>query len=109
MQKGIVQDHHFDEDNRPAGGYARGVGINIQWQNGPLVHHGRPHAPNGALVEDVIAAVIGRIEFYQRSRSHCIENAVALGHLRAAVEVLEERTRARADRGVEVAVGIERQ
>jgi hypothetical protein len=61
--------------------------------------------PNGARVEDVIAAAIGRIEFYQRSRHHCIENAVALGHLRAAVEVLEERTRARADRGIGVIYG----
>ena len=102
--KGIVQGHHFDEDNRPAGGYTRGAGINIQWQNGPLVHHGERHEPNGAFAEDVIAAVIGRIEFYQRSRYHCIENAVALGHLRGALEVLEERKRARADRGVEVTI-----
>jgi len=97
----IIQDHHFDEDSRPAGGYARGVGINIQWQNGPVVHHGHRHAPNGAFVEDVIRAAVGRIEFYQRSRNHCIENAIALSHLRSAIEVLEERMRARADRGVE--------
>ena len=102
MLKGIVQEHRSDEEDRPAGGYTRGVGLNIQWQSGPLVHHGLRHEPNGAFVEDVIAAAIGRIEFYQGSRFHCIENAVALGHLRGALDALEERARARADRGVEV-------
>jgi hypothetical protein len=103
MPKEIVERHRFDEDDRPAGGYTRGAGINIQWQSGPIVHHGRAHAPTGASVEDVITAVVGRIEFYQRSRRHCLENAIALGYLRAALEVLEERKRRRADQGIEVA------
>lgn len=56
---------------------------------------------SGAFVEDVIAAAIGRIEHYQGSQFHCVENAVALGHLKAAAEVLAERTRGREARGVE--------
>jgi len=74
----------------------------IDWQKGPVVHHGHRHSRNGASVEDVIEAAIGRLEFYQHSRLHCLENAVALGHLRAAVAVLEERRRSRSDKGVEV-------
>lgn len=93
--------HNVDEDRRPAGGMARGVGIKIDWQNGPLMVDGERLEPNGAFVEDVILAVISRIKHYQASDFHCIENAVALGHLLAAFEVLEERTRGRERRGVE--------
>lgn len=97
----IVQDHIVDEGGNPAGGKTRGVGIHLDWQNGPLAVDGERKEPNGAFVEDVIRAAIGRIEFYQESKFHGIHNAVALGHLKAALEVLEERTRDREGRGVE--------
>lgn len=95
--------NYSDGEGNPAGGQAFGTGLNIEWQNGPLGPPDDPDrkAPNGAFVEDVIYAAIKRIEYYQGSRFHCVENAVALGHLRAALEVLNERTRARTDRGVE--------
>ena len=98
---GIIQEHKVDKANRPAGGTTKGKGINIRWQNGPLMVGGKYKEPNGAFVEDVIAAAIGRIEFYQKSEFHCVENAVALGHLLAAAEILAERTRGREARGVE--------
>lgn len=97
----IQEEHYNDAEGRPAGGWSRGTGISIEWQNGPLRANGEVLEPNGAFVEDVIRAAIGRIGYYQSSEFHCIENAVALGHLRAALEVLEERTRGRQDRGVE--------
>jgi len=90
-----------DEAGNPAGGEAEGVGISIQWQNGPLAVSGSRLAPNGAFVEDVIQVCITRIEFYQDSKFHCLENAAALGHLKAALEVLGERTKGREERGVE--------
>jgi hypothetical protein len=101
MRRDIDQDHRTDEQGRPAGGTTRGGGFTIDWQNGPLVLDGERRDPNGAFVEDVIAAAIGRIEFYQGSEFHCLHNAVALGHLYAAAEALAERTRDREQRGVE--------
>lgn len=98
----IHQAHVYDDDGNPAGGATTGVGIDIQWQNGPLVvTAGHRAEPNGAFVEDIIEAAIGRIEYYQGSKFHTLHNAVALGHLRAALEALQERTRERTDRGVE--------
>lgn len=102
MHQGITQDHRLDAKGRPAGGTTKSKGINIKWQNGPLVaKDGSRKDPNGAFVEDVVDAAIGRISFYQDSDFHCLENAVALGHLKAAAEALDERTRGRERRGVE--------
>lgn len=100
----IMEQHFTDDEGRPAGGFFKARGIDIAWQNGPL-RSGAPGTdpiePNGAFVEDVIRAAIGRIEHYQQSEFHGIHNAVALGHLYAAAEVLAERTRDRQTRGVE--------
>lgn len=96
-----MQLHEKDENGNPAGGRTTGEGIDIRWQNGPLGRGANRRDPNGAFVEGVIAAAAGRIEHYQYTQFHCIENAVALGHLYAALEVLNERTRAREDRDVE--------
>ena len=102
MHQGITEDHKVDKQARPAGGTTRGKGISIKWQNAPLqAKDGSRKEPNGAFVEDVIEAAIGRIRFYQDSEFHCLENAVALGHLLAAAEALDERTRGRERRGVE--------
>lgn len=97
----INENHFLDDFGNPAGGYTYGVGIDINWQKGPLAVDGVRKEPNGAFVESVIQAAIGRIEFYQSSKFHGIHNAVALGHLKAALEVLQERTRDREQRGVE--------
>lgn len=103
MKQHLVETYRVDSEGNPAGGETHGLGIDIRWQNGPLtVGAGGVRRPaNGAFVEGVIEAAIGRIEHYQESRFHCLANAVALGHLRAALDVLHERTRDREDRGVE--------
>lgn len=101
MRSTVTHDNRSDEQGRPAGGFTSGRGFSINWQDGPLSVDGVRREPNGAFVEDVIEAAIGRIEFYQDSPFHCVENAVALGHLKAAAEVLAERTRDRERRGVE--------
>jgi len=60
-----VEEHHWlDDQENPAGGGSQGTGFEIVWQDGPLVENGR----NGAFVEDVLKAVIGRLEFYERSK-----------------------------------------
>lgn len=104
--RGEIQERHaVDEEGRPAGGTTTGRGFIVHWQQGPLVGaDGERMEPNGAFVEDVIAAAIGRIEFYQRTADGlfaCVENADALRALRTAAERLDDRTKNREFRGVE--------
>ena len=97
----LTQEHRCTAAGDPAGGTTTAVGLSLIWQDGPL---GPPEArrePNGTFVEDVIAAAVGRLEFYQASRFACSENAAALAHLRAALAVLDQRTRTRLAQGVE--------
>lgn len=100
MKNGYFQEHWSDESN-PAGGTSSGRGFTISWQNGPLGRGNERKEPNGAFVEDVLDAVIERIEFYQASKFRCIENAAALELLRAAAGRLDDRTKGRERRGVE--------
>lgn len=90
-----------DGDGNPAGGSVEGVGLNIIWQNGPLGRGDARTEPNGAFVETVIAAVLQRIEFYQRSQFVCDENETAVVHLEKALEALTARTLSRESREVE--------
>ena len=101
MRQGHFEEHWNDQDANPAGGVSTGVGFTISWQNGPLGRGNDRRAPNGAFVEDVIAAVIGRIEFYQQSRFACQANANALVALKQAAWELDQRTRDREARAVE--------
>ena len=101
MKQGHFQEHWSDEQGRPAGGVSSGRGFAISWQNGPLGRGNERREPNGAFVEDVIQAVIGRIEFYEESEFACDTNKEALAGLRQAAEALDRRTRDREARGVE--------
>jgi hypothetical protein len=121
MRQPIEANHFQDIEENPAGGRTTGTGIQITWQNGPLGRHGddctpetkpgemdsRCHppcdrrAPNGAFVEGVIAAAKDRLEFYQRGKFACDENAAAIEHLDAALEALSSRTASREKAGVE--------
>lgn len=101
MKNGHFGEHWLDIAGKPAGGVSCGRGFTISWQNGPLGRGNDRREPNGAFVEDLIAAVIGRIEFYQGGEFACDENARALEALHAAARALDERTRAREARAVE--------
>jgi hypothetical protein len=90
-----------DDNGNPAGGMAKGVGIEIHWQNGPLGRGLTRKPPNGAFVETVIAIAKDRLEFYQQGKFHCRENAKAILHLESALRILNERTTDRDARGVE--------
>lgn len=63
--------------------------------------NGGKREPNGAFVEDIVAAAIGRLQFYQASKFSCRENALAITHLQEAAHWLDHRTRDRETRGVE--------
>ena len=104
MQIGFHAKNVTDANGNPAGGVVVGTGFTISWQDGPLGRGADRKPPNGAFVEDVIAAVIQRIEHYQTAQDgkfNCGENRVALMHLRDALQALEARTTAREARGVE--------
>lgn len=101
MKYGFFSEHWKDQDLNPTGGITSGRGFVISWQNGPLGRDNERKEPNGAFVEDVIQAVIERIEHYQNSRFNCKENAEALHHLHEAARWLDERTKNREARQVE--------
>jgi len=98
--KQCVMENKLNVDGNPAGGSVMGVGISINWQDGPLGRGDDRKVPNGAFVETVISAVIQRIEHYQ-TKFPCRENAIALTHLETANLWLNKRTQDREERGVE--------
>lgn len=101
MTQEIVEEHRSDNNGNPAGGTTSGTGFKIDWQNGPLMVDGQRVEPNGAFVEGIIAAAIGRIKFYQQSRFNCRENSLALTKLEESLHWLQARTATRTKQGVE--------
>ena len=101
MEQKIEHHHYHDNDNNPTGGYSTGTGISIRWQDGPLGRGADRKEPDGAFVEGVIQAAIGRLEFYQASKFHCMYNSEAIRHLQLALSTLNDRTRTRESREVE--------
>lgn len=102
----IIQNVSYSDGN-PAGGSVEGVGLKIEWQNGPLGRpdpNGERKAPNGAFVETVLSAVLQRIEYYQTAKEgkfKCRENAIAITKIEEALLWLDKRTRDREARQVE--------
>ena len=96
MKAEATYNNTVDEQGNPAGGNYKAIGIDINWQNGPL---GQGTA--GAYVENVIEAAIKRIEFYQASKFKCRENAIALTQLETALLWLGKRTSDREERNIE--------
>ncbi len=99
--QGFFSEQWSDENDNPAGGVTSGRGFTISWQNGPLGRGNDRKEPNGAFVEDVIAAAKDRLEFYQRSKFECGANEAAIEALKAAICCLQDRTKDREDRDVE--------
>lgn len=96
--------HRLDENENPAGGITTGLGIEIHWQDGPLGRGDEQQEPNGAFVEGVIQAAIGRLQFYQTASDRkfaCRENALAITKLEEALHWCQHRTADRESREVE--------
>ena len=89
--------NEVDEEGQPAGGTVVGPGLTAVFQDGPMGGGGQ----TGAMVEDMLLAAASRLEFYQDGRFACEENAEALEHVAAALEVLDKRTADRRQREVE--------
>lgn len=95
---------NYTKDGKPTGGCAEGLGLEIEWQDGPLRAPDGRASPNGAFVEDVIGAALQRIEFYQEAAEgqfSCTENAEAIEHLKLALARLGDRTKRRVAAGTE--------
>ncbi len=104
MKQGLTTLNTVDQDQNPTGGHVIGTGITIVWQNGPLGRGAERQEPNGAFVEDVIAAAHQRLSFYQTAsggRFACPENQRAMAHLEAAMDELKARTERREAAGTE--------
>lgn len=101
MGKGFYSENWSDAEGRPAGGVVFGRGFTISWQNGPLGRGADRREPNGAFVEDIIAAAAERIDYYQSSAFNCEENAAAVKCLREALGHLNGRTLRREQQNTE--------
>lgn len=101
LQEELLCTNCLDENGKPAGGEAIAIGLNIQWQNGPLGRGDERLPANGAFVETVIEAARQRIAWYNEVGFDCWENGEAIYHLGRALEALEARTRRREKEGVE--------
>jgi hypothetical protein len=97
----FTEKHFSDTNGNPAGGSTFGPGFAIAWQNGPLGRDAERIEPNGAFVETVIKAAVGRLNYYQSSRFNCSENACAIEHLEAALLALNSRTSRRESQKIE--------
>lgn len=71
--------------------------INIKFQEGTVSENG----VNGAQIEDVIELLIERLQEFQKGKSPCHENVLAITKLQEARMWLEERARNRKKQGVE--------
>ena len=101
MRAPFTAENMKDEAGRPAGGFVRGTGLDIAWQNGPLGRGAERAEPNGAFVETVLAAVLQRIQHYQESGFSCRENALAITKIEEALLWLDSRTQRRESANVE--------
>lgn len=101
MQQVIQENHRVAIEQVPAGGSTTGTGISISWQDGPLGRGEERLEPNGAFVEGVIQAALGRLQHYQSTKFRCRENALAITKLEEALHWLDHRTADRERRDVE--------
>lgn len=99
-----------NEDGNPTGGRVKSTGLDISWQDGPLGwdynRNTYPAAvqPNGAFTEDVVLAVIQRLQFFQEANNRkfaCRENACAITHLEEALMWMQRRHDNRVGRKVQ--------
>ncbi len=102
MRQTIESNHYtLGPDGPPDGGDTSATGLKIEWQKGPLGRGKDRIQPNGCFVETVIFAAIDRLEFYQKSKFNCRENALAITKLQEALHWLQHRTAEREAREVE--------
>jgi len=101
MKQEILDKNPIDKNGNPEGGVSMSTGVDVIWQNGPLLDGTSRLEPNGAFVETVIEIAKKRLEFYQTTKYKCMENQEAIKKLNEALDCLDRRTNNRVKRGVE--------
>ena len=102
-----IEIRNFDNtDGNPSGGYVSGIGLRIDWQNGPIGRGEDKQEPNGAFLQDIIEACIIRLRYYQDSKFACKFNEYAIRSLENALDSLIDRNEDREDRKVQGTYGI---
>lgn len=91
----------LDDKGIPTGGFVRGIGIAIAWQDGPLGRDALRKEQTGAYVEDVLEACLMRLKYYQGTKFNCPENVLTISGLEGALKWLRTRTEEREKRLVE--------
>jgi len=94
-------ENKFDANGVPTGGTVTGIGIAIHWQDGPQGRNELKETQNGALVEDVLEACLGRLKQFQETRFSCPENVLAASSIEEALKWLHNRTEDREKRLVD--------
>lgn len=94
--------NYVDENGNPAGGYAHGIGLCVNFQDGPRgkTDGGELKPANGAFVEDLLVAAAERLRFFQSSQFAHPANQEAINHINEAIRTLHVRATDRAARGV---------
>ncbi len=100
LQKLEIQNK-LDENGVSTGGFVRGIGIAIAWQDGPLGRGAERKVQNGAYVEEVLEACLSRLQYYQNSKFNCPEHVLAISGIEEAIKWLQKRTDDREKRLVE--------
>jgi len=77
--------------------YDGGSVCRIPFQHGPRLQEG---SKPGVFDDDLLAVLQDRMEGFQAGPFACVENGVALEHIRAAREALSERVARRISQGV---------
>lgn len=101
MRQKIEVMNLIDQTGNTTGGWVKGVGIDIHWQQGPLGRGCNRKDANGAFVEGVLEAALQRLQVFQESKFKCRENALAITKIEEALHWLDARTRNRELRQIE--------
>lgn len=101
----LTVENWTDPDQNPTGGTVKGIGLTIEWQNGPIdfdfENNTYLKGANGALIADVILSAIQRLKFFNNGKFVCRENSCAITHLEEALMWLQRRHDDRVTRKVQ--------
>ena len=89
----VASEFVIDESGNPKGGWTRGEGFHIDWQNGVQMR-------SGAFIEEVLGGVIQRLQFFQGTKFACKENDAAISCIETVLAAMDLRLKGREARGV---------
>lgn len=89
--------HHVREDGNVTAGESGGPGIEIKWQDGPIVDG----VPNGATVEGVLELALDRLERLGKAPLRSRYTSLSATDVESALNWQAKRARTRRDRGVD--------